>query len=213
MDSYTPRYVRNLSGVKDIAAGGYHSLALKEDGTVFAWGLNTVGQLGVGGNATRYTPVQVSDLTRVKEIEAGEWHSLALRETGSVFAWGANYRGQLGDESTQNAYKRVAVSNLSGVKTIDAGSFHSLALKTDGTVWAWGANSEDGQLGDGTKTDRNSPVQVQNLSGVQDISGGGRHSLAKVLKPGEYTDDVGEDSQQEDSGPYVGLGNVLSPSP
>jgi alpha-tubulin suppressor-like RCC1 family protein len=181
-DSSTPVQVSSLSGVIAVAGGGSHSLALKSDGTVWAWGNNGEGQLGDGTITRRTTPVQVSSLSGVIAVAGGTYHSLAVKSDGTVWAWGNNEYGQLGDRTTTNRNTPVKVSSPSGVIAVfggggyDGGS-HSLALKSDGTVWAWGNNSK-GQLGDGTTTDRSSPVKMSSLSGVIAVAGGGSHSLA-----------------------------------
>jgi alpha-tubulin suppressor-like RCC1 family protein len=190
--SNTPVEVSNLDGaeVKALAGGQGHSLALTEDGTVWAWGLNQYGQLGDGTNTDSSTPVQVKDstdptgyLSGVTALAAGSSHSLALKDDGTVWAWGSNtggqeqkISGQLGNDTITSTNTPVQVSDLDGVKAIAAGSSYSLALKDDGSVWAWGYN-EFGQLGDGTNTDSSTPVQVSDLDGVKAISGGGAHSL------------------------------------
>jgi alpha-tubulin suppressor-like RCC1 family protein len=125
----------SLSGVTAIAAGSYFSLALKTDGTVRAWGLNNVGQLGDGTTTfVRLTPVQVQNLSGVTAIAAGFAHSLALRTNGFVQAWGFNDFGQLGDGSTIERDKPVTVGNLSGVTAIAAGSNFNLAVSTSGAL-------------------------------------------------------------------------------
>jgi len=97
---------------------------------------------------------------------------------GGAWAWGQNDFGQLGDRTTTQRNVPVQVSGLSsGVQDIDGGFYHSLALKNDGTLWAWGKN-EFGELGDGTTTQRNAPVQVRGFSGVQAVDAGGNHNLA-----------------------------------
>jgi len=171
--------VQNLNGVIAVAAGGEQSLALKSDGTVWAWGRNDVGQLGDGTTAERHTPVQVHTLNGVTAIAAGQAHNLALKSDGTVWAWGGNDAGQLGDGTTTTPRPSpVQVHNLNGVTCVAAGDNHSLARKSDGTVWAWGGNG-DGQLGDGNPTSfRPSPVQVHNLSGVTAVAGGAEYSLA-----------------------------------
>jgi len=174
-NSITPVQVLNITGAKAIAAGGNHSLALKDDGTVWAWGYNLYGQLGDGLNSNRTTPVQV--LTGANAIAAGFSHSLALKDDGTVWAWGANNTGQLGDGTTAHRGTSVQASGLTDVTAITAGGSHSLALKDDGTVWAWGANNT-GQLGDGSITPKTTPVQVSGLTGVTAISAGSDHSLA-----------------------------------
>jgi alpha-tubulin suppressor-like RCC1 family protein/subtilisin family serine protease len=171
----SPVKVSGLSGVTDVAAGCSHSLALKDDGTVWAWGLGENGQLGDGTATKRTSPVKVSGLSGVAEVAAGSFHSLALKDDGTVWAWGYNNSGQLGDGTTTMRTSPVQVSGLSSVTDV-AGGGHSLAIKDDGTVWAWGPNSA-GQLGDGTQTDHTTPVQVSGLSGVTDVAAGS-HSLA-----------------------------------
>jgi alpha-tubulin suppressor-like RCC1 family protein len=191
-----------LTDVAAVAGGGYHSLALKKDGTVWAWGNDGFGQLGTStGNGT--TPAQVVGpdgqgfLTDVQAVAAGEGHSLALRSDGTVWAWGANTNGQLGDGasdfSVYSTPAQVLGPNgqgfLTDVQAVAAGGRHSLALKSDGTVWTWGANAT-GQLGDGTTIDpsqppygQTTPVQVVGLTGVTAVAGGSDgsgvdHSLA-----------------------------------
>jgi alpha-tubulin suppressor-like RCC1 family protein len=95
--STVPVQVTGLSGVAVLSAGGNHSMALKSDGTLWAWGFNNVGQLGDGTNIQRLAPVQVSGLSGVMSISAGEDHSLALQNNGTVWAWGQGGHGQLGD--------------------------------------------------------------------------------------------------------------------
>jgi len=171
-----------LTGIATISTGNSHSLALKNDGTVWAWGWNINGQLGDGTTTQRTTPVQVSTLTSVTDISAGGGHNLAIKNDGTVWAWGANSSGQLGDNTTTQKTSPVQVKGLNNsgfltdVTDISAGS-HSLAVKSDGTAWAWGPNAY-GQLGDSTTTQRNTPVQVNNLTDVTTISAFIEHSLA-----------------------------------
>ena len=161
-----------------IAAGYHHSLALKDDGTVWAWGYNYYGQVGDGTTTEKRTPVQVNGLSGVTAIAGGDSYSLALKNDGTVWAWGANDYGQLGDGTTTRKIIPVQVSGLSGIIAVDSGESHSLALKNDGTVWAWGYNSY-GQLGDGmTAGNRTTAVQVSRLSGIIAIASGAKHSLA-----------------------------------
>ncbi|MCN9243591.1 Ig-like domain repeat protein [Streptomyces sp. RY43-2] len=166
-----------------IAAGGEHSMALTSDGRVFAWGYNSSGQVGDGTTINRLTPVEVHlpAGTQVTAIAAGLLHSMALTSDGRVLAWGFNRYGQVGDGTTTDRLTPVEVHLPAGVQVtaIAAGDLHSLALTSDGRVLAWGFNSS-GQLGDGTTTDRLTPVEVHLPAGVQvtGISGGDAHSLA-----------------------------------
>ena len=154
-----------LSGITAVAAGHYHSVALKNDGTVWAWGYNYYGQLGNKSSVTNsLLPVQVLEETGVAlsgiiAVAAGQYHSLALRNDGTVWTWGHNYYGQLGDTTTTQRNAAVKVAGISsGATAIAAGSSHSLALMNDGTVSAWG-NNNDGQLGTGSSRYNVSPAQ------------------------------------------------------
>ncbi len=169
--------LNGLSGITAIAGGYSHGLALKKDGTVWAWGNNDYGQLGDGTEIDRATAVQVSGLSGITAIAGGYSHSLALKNDGTVWAWGNNENGQLGDGTTVDKKTAVQVMGLSGITAIAGGYLHSLALKNDGTVWAWG-NNDNGQLGDGTTMHARTAVQVSELSGITAIAGGGLHSLA-----------------------------------
>lgn len=157
-----------------ISAGGFHTLVLRDDGTVAAFGRNSEGQLGNGG--TGNGPVAVSVLTDVTAVAAGGYHSLALKSDGTVWAWGISTNGQLGTGTFMETTP-VQVTGLTDVVAISAGSFTSYAVKSDGTLWAWGANSS-GELGDGTGVDQASPVAVSGLADVIAVAGGWNHAAA-----------------------------------
>ena len=150
----TVQTVVGLSGVTSVSAGGSHVLALKADGTVWAWGGNYEGELGNGTFSDGVAvPAQVPGLPPIIAIAAGEAHSLALASDGTVWAWGDGGDGQIGNGLRNpigiNGFPNpFHVPNLSGVAAITAGSQHSMALKADGTVWAWGGNYL-GQTGTG----------------------------------------------------------------
>jgi len=172
--STTPVQVQNLSDVTTVAAGHFFTLALGDDGTVWAWGRNNFGQLGNGrggwGTADwSGLPVQVQNLNNATAIAAGGGHAVALRENGTVWTWGNNFNGQLGDGTTADRNTPVQVRNLRDVTAIAGGANHTVSLRDDGTVWTWGWNRQ-GQLGDGTTTQRNTPVWVRNLSDVTEIA-------------------------------------------
>jgi alpha-tubulin suppressor-like RCC1 family protein len=174
-DSYTPVRVIGLADVASIAAGESHSLALKNDGTVWAWGNNYAGGLGDGTTTNRYTPIQVFNLYNVRKISAGSLFSLALKNDGTCWAWGRNWSGRLGDGTTTDRYTPVQVVGmndigfLSDLADINAALYYSLVIKRDRTVWGWG-NNHEGQLGDGTTTDRYTPVQAFEINDAKTIS-------------------------------------------
>jgi len=154
-----------ISNAIAISAGGWHSVALKNDGTVWCWGWNADGQLGDGTTIDKTIPNQVPGLSGVVKIAAGTYHVLALKNDSTVWAWGDNAKGQIGDNTLIDRTTPVQVSGLTGVVKIASGRFFSLAVKADGTVWAWGENMY-GQLGNNTTVNSSVPVQVSGLTGI-----------------------------------------------
>ena len=143
-----------------ISGGGSHCLALRNDGTVWAWGDNSLGQLGDNSTTQRGAPVQTSVLAGVSAVFARSDHSMALKSDGTVWAWGENSSGQLGNGSTAGSRVPLQIPGLSGIAAISGGSQHGLALNAAGAIlWAWGDNSS-GQIGDGTTNSRLSPKMV-----------------------------------------------------
>lgn len=204
-----------------IAAGGGHSLALDEDGTVFAWGSGASGQLGNGTERESTMPVTVTDDgvlddKEVIDVSTLGDHSLALTQDGKVYSWGAGKYGQLGNDDTENADRPVAVDDSDvladkEITAVAAGGRHSLALDTNGDIYAWGQGSF-GQLGDGAKHDGEDseasslvPVRVEKgedlaRETVVAISAGGNHSLALTKEGNVYawgSSMVTEDLTQE----------------
>ncbi len=173
-----PVSVSGLTSVKQvISASNAYSVALKEDGTVWAWGLNSNGQLGDGTTVSKSTPVQVKGLSSIKSISCSSTFCIALKSDGTVWSWGNNQYGQLGDGTTISRTVPVQVSGLTSVKKVVVGLYYCLALKEDGSVWSWGYNAH-GELGDGYKVNRSAPVQISQLNSVNDITCGKYHTLA-----------------------------------
>ena len=168
------------SNVTAIAAGAYHGLFLKNDGSLWAMGLNDDGQLGDGTYGCGYVGLCGQSLpeqivaSNVTAIAGGEQHSLFLKSDGSLWAMGDNEYGQLGD-GTYNNSNRPEQIMASNVTAIAAGGWHSLFLKNDGSLWGMGYNIY-GQLGDGTYNNTNRPEQIM-AGGVTAIAAGNLHSL------------------------------------
>ena len=168
-----------------VAAGGNHWHGIKSDGTLYAWGFNNEGQLGLntygyGGSTSRSSPTQVGTLTTWKEIHAQTGEAVAAIKTdGSLWCWGGGYSspggtgtfGKNGDNTIigRSSPVQVGVSyDWAKVTTVSKGV---LSIKTDGTLWSFGYNSQ-GQLGLNTTAHRSSPVQVGTDTNWSIIDGG-----------------------------------------
>jgi alpha-tubulin suppressor-like RCC1 family protein len=188
-----PQPVPGLTGVKAFAASfGSYFLALKEDGTVWAWGNNGQGQLGDGTQTNRYVPGKVSALSNITKISASNSGGLALRDDGTVWVWGSTCCGAAGNGTQPNGpldpenYHLIPtlVHNLVQVVAIAAGDNHHMALRADGTVWTWGIG-DLGENGTGQLLNQASheilPVQIPGLDHVIAIDGRGQN-LSLALK-------------------------------
>ena len=172
----TPTRVVGLTGVVQVAAGLEHTLARTSDGTVWAWGDNTDGELGDGSTTSRSTPARVPGLTGVTTILAGSY-SFAIKSDGSVWVWGSNGYGQLGDGTFVDHLTPEKLAPLPPIATATVGFIHTSAVAADGHIWSWGHN-EHGELGDGTTQERITPVAIAGIANVVAISTGSAHTVA-----------------------------------
>jgi alpha-tubulin suppressor-like RCC1 family protein len=194
-----PRLIEALNHVvvRQVTAGGAHSMVLTSEGGVFTWGSGGFGQLGHGNTDDQNVPQRVEGLTNVTDIAAGGYHSLAVGEEGPVYTWGDNGQGQLGlgdhgyviIDGLLSYAKRLVPTEVPGVNevvAVAAGTFHSFVLGRDGTAIACGAN-DCVQLGLGDTDNRDTFTVVAGLRGVVDIDAGGFHSIAVTAEGGLYT--------------------------
>ena len=170
-----------------VAAGDHHSIALKQDGALLAWGYNAFGQLGNGTSDDAHSPVPVKGTNDWTAFAAGDYHTIALKRDGSVWTWGLNKRGQLGHGATpvkhrprpfrvgddkwlvikagsaanvlEDAYSPTRVGEDNDWTAVAAGGYFSAALKRNGSLWMWGDNRY-GQIGIGTEDHQFTPVRV-----------------------------------------------------
>ena len=145
---------------KQVSAGGYHTAAVKTDGTLWTWGYNLYSQLGDNTMTNRLSPVKtVGGGTNWKQVACGYRHTAAVKTDGTLWVWGYNNFGQLGDNTTSTRSSPVTTvgAGTNWKQVSAAGGYHTAAVKTDGTLWTWGRNNF-GQLADNTTSNRSSPV-------------------------------------------------------
>jgi len=171
-----------------IDGGAYYSVALKSDGSLWAWGNNIYGQLGDGTTDDSHVPVVTGDSdndgyadTDWKAVAVGHSYTMALKSDGTLWAWGWNICGQLGDGTTTERHSPVQVGTDTDWTAIAASNgiadaIHSVALKSNGTLWAWGCNGS-GQVGDGTTTSTSSPLLITGRTKPLQVSAGYEHTV------------------------------------
>lgn len=166
-----------------LVTGGYHALAVASDGNTYAWGLNDVGQVGIGTTTDVDMPTRVETPAGVTftSVAAGYFHSVAVGSDGNVYAWGWNADGQVGNGSTENVAVPTRVETPAGVTftSVSAGYFHSVEVGSDGNTYAWGSNAA-GQIGNGSSSHAPFPTPVEAPDGVTfaAVYSGAHHSLA-----------------------------------
>ena len=186
----SPAQVGSLTNWADVTTNGIAinnaatvpSIALKTDGTLWAWGGNGYGQLGLNSTANVSSPTIVGALTNWAKVLTGARHTLAIKTDGTLWVWGSNDNGQLGRNNTASTSSPVQLGALATWVDVAAGTHHSLAVTADGTLWAWGRN-QVGQLGQADTISRSSPSAVGTSLKWSKVSAGGFHSVA-ITKSG-----------------------------
>jgi alpha-tubulin suppressor-like RCC1 family protein len=192
--------VGGFSDWTQLSGGFKHSLGLRGNGTLWAWGYNFAGELGDGTTVDKSSPVSVvGGFTNWTQVSSGQRHIVALRANGTAWGWGDNSFGRIGDGTTANSSSPVSVvGGFTNWIQVSGGGVHSLGVQANGTAWAWGGNSA-GSLGDGTTTNTSSPVSV--VGGFTDwtqVSAGSNHSLGLKSNGIAYAWGSGQDGKLGD---------------
>ncbi|MCL2557379.1 MAG: hypothetical protein FWE09_02770, partial [Treponema sp.] len=163
-----------------VSAGSSHALAIGSDGSLWAWGSGTRGQLGNGRMADSRVPVRVGESYGWAHASAGDGHSAAIMADGSLWTWGSNSNGQLGSGASGPRTERsspVRVGSDNDWAFVSAGWAHTVAVRTDLSLWAWGSGGS-GRLGDGTAADQAAPTRVGADRNWATVSAGREHTVA-----------------------------------
>ena len=175
--TYTTTQMGTANNWKSVAVGLEHTVAIKTDGTLWAWGRNTLGEVGNGNNEAQVVAIQIGTATNWKSVSAGEEHTVALKTDGTLWSWGYNGQGQLGDGTTTSRNAPAQVGTDTNWQSISTGQLHTLAVKTNGTLWAFGYN-DYGQVGTQTGVRVTTPTQVGTATNWKTVDGGRDFSLA-----------------------------------
>ena len=191
----SPTQVGLLTDWLRVSAGYEQTAAVKTDGTLWTWGGNWAGQLGLGDTVHRHSPVQVGALTAWSKVSIGNHRygsSTAIQSDGSLWTWGANVYGTLGLGNVSSYSSPMQVGALTNWSDISIGYQSIGAIKTDGTIWTWG---KGGPLGHGYGYNESSPVQVglatwshlsvggAMMSAISTITSGAPINIGAVAQP------------------------------
>jgi len=164
---------------RKVVAGEDHYIAISQDGTLWAWGENSLGQLGDGTSTDKITPVQISTDNTWMSVSVSDRHSMAIKANGTLWAWGNDNYQALGNGANNDSYFPIQIGTDTNWREVSAGERGTVAIKTDGTLWVWGTNTS-GYLGNGAGIGfvSNVPIQLGTANDWLTISGNGRHCVA-----------------------------------
>ena len=174
-----------IHSVSAVTTGSTHTLAVATDGTLWAWGDNTNGQLGDGTKSASSVPKQIGTATDWSAVAAGSYHSIALKTDGALYAWGSNGWGQLGAGDGVSEYLVPTLIGTNHWNVISAGSVHTAAIDSNGYMWSWGFNTDGssmtGILGLGssmTAAKYSTPQKIGSAYNWTDVAAGLSHTMA-----------------------------------
>jgi alpha-tubulin suppressor-like RCC1 family protein/predicted GH43/DUF377 family glycosyl hydrolase len=197
-----PTRVGTRTDWTSIGAGGHsHTVARTSGGAMYAWGDNSVGQLGLGDTTTRFDPIQVGTDNTWTSVSCGYDHTIATKVDGTLWSWGSNSTGQLGLGDTTMRTAPVKIVTDTGWSSVAGGYGHTVATKNDGSLWGWGANTE-GQLGLGSLPVTTTPALISN-TGWSNIAIGYNHTTAQKSDGTIWAWGANADGQ-------LGLGDIIS---
>jgi alpha-tubulin suppressor-like RCC1 family protein len=165
---------------KTVCTGANHCIAIKNDGTLWAWGNSNNGQLGNGGTGDIYTPYQIGFANDWNTVATGKssTHNLAIKNDGTLWAWGYNFYGQLGFDAGVDYLTPMQVGTDNDWSKVACGMFFSMAIKADGTLWGWGSN-DFGQVDESNSSNFILvPTQISSATNWVEVTCGDAHSLA-----------------------------------
>ena len=148
-----------------VSAGSVHTVAIKTDGSLWAWGWNGGGQLGDGTTEDRVAPVWVGADYDWAYVAVGGGYAVAIKEDGTLWAWGDNRHGQLGDGTTIDRMTPAQIGARSDWVSVSAGDFHTVAARADGSIWIWGVLDGEGTAQDEFIVHSQSLVPVRVMGG------------------------------------------------
>jgi len=172
-----PNQIGVLTTWLSVSAAGYCTAAVRTDGTLWTWGYNNNGQLGLGNTINTSSPGQVGNLTNWLSVSSGQYHIVAIKTDKTIWTWGAGTDGKMGLGNTTSYSSPKQIGSLTDWLRISAGVYHTAGIKIDGTLWTWGKNAS-GRLGLGDTLSRSSPVQVGLLTTWLSLAGGYLFSTA-----------------------------------
>ena len=174
----SPCKVTKAKDWKTVSSGTNHTCALKSDGTLWCWGDNSVGELGIGNTVIKKSPVKVNKATNWKTVSAGDNFTCG-RKAGTVWCWGKSDQGQLGNgTTTEFKWLPVRAGLATNWTLVAAGGNHACGRRSDGSLWCWGDN-QYGQLGDGSTLDKNLPTRVGLENTWVAVATGANHTCGK----------------------------------